>query len=187
MSMRHLMNLCEAARTKKPEMIEEALWWVSRWVTGSMDDPDWDWAEGEALGVDRAFQIIQDTIGNTKSVGKPLYRYIAVSEAQARSIIRTKKLHPHEHGFQSFTTSFEKAVEAGEWLDRSGDVHLVVQADVDPQDVMFGLADLKANKLSARTVLEIADWHHQDEVVVRMMKPLVITGAKRVKLDGYGG
>jgi len=169
-----------------PDVLDEACWWVQRWISGSMHDPDWDesWLESvRSLG--EAFAIVQSEVGNGKSSGQPLWRYMTVPTRVADEILSTMTLRPHKHAFQSFTTSARLAAEIGADLGRGGEVPLLVCADVPDGDVMFGMADLKASKNPAvRDALRcLDDWHHQDEVVVRVDRPLRLTVARPVDWD----
>lgn len=31
--------------------LDHALWWLRRWVSGSMRDSDWSWPEAESVGL----------------------------------------------------------------------------------------------------------------------------------------
>jgi len=163
------------------DRIDEALWWVQRWVSGSMGDPDWEegWLS-HVRSIEEAFPIVQASIGNDRSRGRALWRYIAVSHEEAERINATKTLLPHDFPFQSFTTSARLAFEVGADLDREGEVHLLVCADVPDGDVMFGMADLLANRMAGDCVRGLADWHHQEEVVVRVERPLILAEVRTV-------
>jgi len=163
------------------DLLDEALWWVQRWVSGSMGDPDWEegWLS-HVRSIEEAFPIVQAAIGNVRSRGRTLWRYIAVSQGEAERILATKTLLPHEFPYQSFTTSARLAFEVGAELERDGELHLLVSADVPDGDVMFGMADLMASKAAGDCVLGLGDWHHQEEIVVRVDRPLSLTEVRRV-------
>lgn len=167
--------------TSNQDRLDTALWWVQRWISGSMNDPDWTFEEAEAMGIEAAFDLVQSEIGNSRSTNGPVWRYLAVSEAEARRLEAELTLLPHEFPFQSFTTSARLAEEIGEELSRAGDVNLLVCAQPPMQDVMFGLADLMADKRSKSTMLALGDWHNQKEVVVRVKVPLKILESRRME------
>lgn len=165
------------------DTLAEACWWVQRWVSGSMHDPDWDESWLSMIrGLDDAFPVVQAAVGNEHSRGRPLWRYLSVPVNVADEIMSSMTLLPHEHGFQSFTTSARLAAEFGAEMGRGGAVSLLISADVPDGDVMFGMADLKASRHpSVREAVNcLGDWHGQDEVVVRVDRPLRLTVARAV-------
>jgi len=171
-------------RTSEAEALSEAVWWVQRWVSGSMRDPDWEEGHLEHVkDVETAFALVQNAFGPPKSARAPLWRYLAVSQAEADAILATRTLPPHTATFQSFTTSARLAAEIGAELDRPG-VPLLVCAEPEPGDVMYALADLMASKSGvAGDLMCLEDWAHQDEVVVRVAAPLPLLEARVVDWD----
>ena len=168
-----------------------ALWWVQRWVSGSMDDPDWDYPEGEEMGVEKAFETVQETIGNARARQRELWRYLSVSEGEADRIESQGTLRPFRSPFQSFTTSSMLAASIGADLDRPGEVSLLVRIEAPPGDVMFGVEDLLGDDRAASTMNPLDHWHHQDEIVVRVTEPLKVLECRRIldwdaELEGNG-
>lgn len=157
-----------------------ALWWVERWISGSMDDPDWDYPEGEEMGVEKAFEIVQATIGNDRARQRELWRYLIVSEAEAARIETDGTLRPFRSPFQSFTTSSMLAASIGADLGRPGEIPLLVRIEAPAADVMFGVEDLLADDRAASTMNPLDHWHHQDEIVVRVTEPLRILECRRI-------
>lgn len=177
--MRQWINLFEAS-----DPLDEALWWVQRWISGSMTDEDWeeDWLS-HVRDVAHAFSVVQQEVGNRSAVGKPLWRYLALSQAEARQMAKSKMLKPHRFPFQSFTTSEYLALKVGRDLERDGDVHVLVCVRPAPADVMFGMQDLLKTEVPgvASWLHALDHWHDQDEVVVRVTKPTPILGLKRIE------
>lgn len=177
--IRRMLNLIEAAQSKP---LKEALWWVTRWVSGSMNDPDWDdsWC---TLTPEAAFAVVQEQVGNSRSINKPLYRYLELTSSDLRKMRRTKVINANPRSiFQSFTTSAEKAIEAGELIaPHPLDFGVVVSVQPPPELVMFGMADLMADRRASSEVAQLADWHHQDEVVVKIIEPMPILGIKMTR------
>jgi len=168
---------------QRNDELEHGLWWVQRWVSGSMDDPDWEWSEAEATGAERGFEAVRKAIGGVGSAGGEVWRYLCVSEAEALRMEGEMTLLPHEHPFQSFTTGRLLAARAGADLCREGEVDVLVRARPPAEDVMFGMADLLTARWAATWMGGIDHWHHQDEVVVRVAGPLPILEVHRVDLD----
>lgn len=178
--MRHLINIIEGVQSA-PENIDEALWWVSRYVSGSLGDPDWDWGSPTKLNVTQAMELVGRYVGNQSSVGKPLYRYLSLSKPKALMLQQSMLLMPRKLGFQSFTEHGEEALEIGRDINPDATLDTVVCADVPPSDVMFGMADLKrARRLPGvdDLYLQLTDWHHQGEVIVRVTGPLKLLDVK---------
>lgn len=177
----------------RPEHIEEALWWVQRYVCGSIDDPEWQWDGGETapkLNVNQAFDIVSGYIGNARSVGRPLYRYLAVTRPMAKKIIETKMLPKSKWSFQSFSgTSFDETAEIGRDIHpyrAAGRMELIVSVTPSPADVLFGYRDVKARARlqGVRDVYMMwGDWAHQDEVFVRVTSPLQLDAVAQIKND----
>lgn len=162
-------------RAPAPEHIDEALWWVCRYVTGSLNDPDWDWGEPTHLNVTQAMEIVGRYVGNQSSVGKPLYRYLKLSKPKAMELQQTMTLMPRKLGFQSFTEHGEEALQIGRDIHPDSKLDTLVCAEVPPDQVMFGMSDLKrASRLPGVSDLymQLEDWHHQGEVIVRVSGPL---------------
>lgn len=152
----------------------EAFWWFQRWVSGSLHDPDWeeDWLES-IRDLETAFGVIADIVHNSHSIGFPLWRYLALSKRAVAALQKTKLLLPHQQHIQSFTISRAKAIAVAEDLARPGQP-VIVSAAVPPADVLFGMQDVLASRHPAalEAKLALADWHHQDEVFVRIVRPL---------------
>lgn len=157
-----------------------ALWWVQRWISGSMNDPGWDYPEGEEMGIEKAFETIQKEVGNARSANEPVWRYLSVTETTAARLEASLKLQPHVFPFQSFTTSARLAAEVGADLARPGEVSLLVCALPSADDVMFGLPDLLADPRSRPTMRALEDWHNQEEVLVRVEEPLTLLEVRRI-------
>ena len=166
--------------TSNEATLNVALWWVERWISGSMDDPDWDYPEGEEMGVEKAFETIQATIGSTRAQRRELWRYLSVSEKEAARIEFQGTLRPFRSPFQSFTTSSMLAASIGADLGRPGEVSLLVRIEAPPGDVMFGVEDLLADKRATSTMNPLDHWHDQDEIVVRVTEPLKVLECRRI-------
>lgn len=163
-----------------------ALWWLQRWISGSMNDPDWEWPEAETMTLDQAFAIIGKTVGNRRSTSKPvIWRSIIVTKAMARKIKQTLLLPPNRKSlYQSFSRSRKVAEEFGAELDcPKGWVHLLMSIRPDPNIIPFGMADLKASRNGEvqNWLMALGDWHHQDEVMVRISEPLKLLDATIVE------
>lgn len=173
--MRYLEIITEAVT---PEQVQEALWWVQRYVVGSLNDPNWDYGETAQLNINTAMPIVARLVGNQHSVGKPLSRYLLVDKNTAQRIVKAKVLPANENIFQSFTAASPKeALEIGREIVGSvgpGMVEIVVTTTPPASDVLFGFADVAASQRKARgAVSELyniwADnWEHQQEVLVRV-------------------
>lgn len=160
------------------DKIDEALWWVSRWVSGSETDPDWDYGGSETMTMDEAFIFLSETIKSKFKNIPVLYRAIVVSNREAEKIIETKRLSTNHRSFQSFTTSAKIAIKACYDIDSfigKGNVRLLVEVRNPP--VLFALLDLKRTSIWG----QLADWHHQGEVFVDGRKPLTIEKATVIK------
>jgi hypothetical protein len=164
--------------------IEEALWWVERYVSGSLNDPDWDYGEPTHLNIDCAMAIVGRYVGNQYSVGKPLSRYIVVDNAVAKRIMKSKKLPSIGLTFQSFSAASPKeTLEIGREIvfgahDTPGKIELVVTAVPPANDVLFGFADIakSVRKPGVTDLFNVwnQDWSYQNEVIVRVIGPLVL-------------
>lgn len=163
-----------------PKTLETALWWVQRWISGSMNDPAWSFEEAESMGIEAAFEVVQKEVGNARSANEPVWRYLSVSERTASRLEASLRLQPHEFPFQSFTTSARLAAEVGAELARPGEVSLLVCALPTADDVMFGLPDLLADPRSRPTMRALEDWHNQEEVLVRVREPLTLQEVRRI-------
>lgn len=163
--------------------VEEAAWWLTRWISGSMDDPDWDdsWT---TIGVEQAFAILHKVAGNRRSVGKPLWRFLYLPQTVAQQIIKARVLPPYDKSpFQSFSLSRKVAEEDGPSLIGvvpKKSVQVLISAEPAPDTVLFGMPDLKTSRNpSIRDDLRrVADWHHQQEVIVRVQGPLPLLSAE---------
>jgi hypothetical protein len=167
-----LMNLLKEDSEYDP--MDFALWWVSRWVSGSEDDEEWEWDEAtSAMTMDQAFLYVAQ---HTKTQSFPkLYRALVLTKAMANKIITTKVLPKNKRIFQSFTTSAALAMQESHFIRPSvgkGGVRLLIEIDNPP--ILFALDDLKQTSIWG----QLEDWHHQKEVFVDGRKPLRITSAK---------
>lgn len=173
--LRYWMTLFEAA---SDDQIEEAAWWLSRWISGSMTDPDWDdsWT---TMNLTQAFEILHQVVGNRHTANKMLWRSIVLSTKDARNVLKSKILSPHKAAFQSFSTSKQVAVEF-EAYQAPGQVNVLVSVRPPIALVMFGMADLKRSRNAAvGMVLQQLDlWHHQDEVIVKVVSALPLVSAE---------
>lgn len=158
--------------------LEESLWWVQRWVSGSLRDPDWeeDWLTAIKT-VDMAFSFIQSVIQHSPT-GK-LYRGIGLSRAAAKRMEQDRLLRPFKEEFQSFSTDKKIAVGMSSENNRLP-VRACVSAVPNAHDIMFSMADLRAagntNGEIYTWLMSLDDWAHQNEVVVRVASPLSLTG-----------
>ncbi len=170
--------------TGTDEALEHALWWVARWVSGSMRDPDWSWPEAEAMSPREAFATVRARIGNALSLEGPFWRYLDLDEAEAARIEAGGELRPHARSsFQSFTGSYRLAREFGEESGRADRVGMAVRVEVPGGNVMFGMADLLADPRAKDTVETLDLWHHQGEVLVLVDAPLRVLEARRIDRD----
>ncbi len=175
--MRKWMNLFEAAPA--PNELDEALWWVIRYVSGSANDPEWDWGNPNEFDMNSAMEYAARYIGNEKSSNIPLYRYIVVPKKVAMEMQETKLLQPNNLAFQSFTfKGVEAAKEIGEeivWHKPKGHVGIVVSVTPPAPLVLFGVEDVKRQQRKqgiGELYLQWQDWEHQGEVLVKVTKPL---------------
>lgn len=172
---------------KSPDNIEEALWWVQRYVSGSLNDPDWEWDEPNTLNIDTAMAMVSRYLGNGQSTGKPLSRYLLVDKNTAQRIVKSKVLPANQYTFQSFTAASPKeALEIGREINFSstkGMVEIVVTTTPSPADVLFGFADAKAHQRKAGDLYTIwaQDWEHQQEVLVRVTGGLPLDKVRVIK------
>lgn len=165
-----------ATQSKSPNgEIVEAVWWLQRWVSGSMRDSDWDesWIT-KIKTIEDAFELLHLAVGNKQTKGKRLWRYLNVSTAYAKLLQRTLVLQPTSDKYQSFTLT-RKLAESLD-LGRSGGVDVVISCKPDSANVLFGWKDLEASNDPAvrDSLLRLLDWKHQQEVIVRVTKPLPI-------------
>ncbi len=168
-------------RVEPDEPLDHAMWWVARWVSGSMGDPDWSWPEAEAITVEQAFSIVRDRIGNARASAGPFWRFLAVPEDEAARLLDGGDLLPHVRStFQSFTSSEELAREFGEDAPGRGAVPLLVRVDVPVDCVMFGTEDLLADRRADDTMQTLYLWHHQGEIMVRVDAPLKVLEVLRL-------
>jgi hypothetical protein len=129
------------------DVLGEAMWWVQRWVSGCIDDPDWetDWLK-KVKDVETAFKIVHNVVGNKFSRNKILWRYLKLSKSDAKKLITSKILQPfnNKHSpFQSFTTKQSVALDLPDELNiRTGNTNILIKAKVPENLVMFGMADL---------------------------------------------
>lgn len=176
--MRNWIDLVEG-KASDPKL-SEACWWVTRYISGSMHDPDWedDWC---TMGINEAMEIVAQAVGNKHSVGHPLHRFITVTPEELERIKRTKVLSPHpEFSFQSFSQhSVAEAFEIGHDIHPvfpSGHVCVVVTVMPSPSQVMFGIEDLKNTPGDPHDAyLQLDLWHHQGEVFVRCTGAIAVT------------
>jgi hypothetical protein len=171
------------------KILKEAAWWLSRWISGSMRDPDWidDWT---TFNLDHAFDVLSATVGNKHSAnGKSLWRGIVVPEYIAETIEQEKRLPVNAFNrFQSFSRSRDIAEEfVMECYLEPSSVRILVEACPDPHIVKFGMADLKASKRSEiqDVLLQLMDWHHQDEVIVDIQTSLPLLTVCRLDTPKY--
>ena len=170
----------QAAQDTPEANMDEALWWVSRYVTGSMDDPAWDFGSPTTLTVAQAFEVVAKFVGNHASINKPLFRYALLDSFYKPQTL--KKLPRTNQPFLSFTTvGTEGALEIGREIHHTtaGKTEVVVSLKGTPDLVLFGTEDLKRHRHPGVRDLydSLADWHHQGEVFVRQpyALPVVVT------------
>lgn len=159
--------------------MSEASWWLTRWISGSKNDPDWDdsWT---TMDMDAAFELIGKEVGNKRSLAKKtLWRYISVPKRLANFIIKNKKLPPYTFHYQSFSGKRAEALDMAASKHRDGNVHLLVSMKPEKEFVVFGMADLLASKNPEiqDALMQLDNWHVQDEVLVRAAKPLPLLSA----------
>ena len=192
MRMREILGIIESngrARTAPDPRLEHALWWLQRWISGSMNDPDWTWPEAESTSIEQAFIILGQTVGNRRALAKPmLWRSLILSKARARKIVQTRLLPPNPmHTFQSFSGSRKAAVEFGSDMPSpEGSVHVLVSIRPDASLIPFSMADLRAARHPKvkEALLSLDLWQHQDEVLVHVMAPLPLMSAEIQKPTG---
>lgn len=183
--MRYREIITEA---KPPENIDEALWWIQRYVTGSLTDEDWDYGEPTHLTIDTAMALVSQYIGNSRSTGIPLSRYLLVDKNTAKRIVQSRVLPPNQFTFQSFSAaSPEQTLEIGREINFYGVqpdmVEIVVTTTPSPSQVLFGFSDVKASSRKVGELYEIwsQDWEHQAEVLVRVTGGLPLAEVRVVK------
>ena len=165
-----------------PPGLEEAAWWLTRWVSGSMDDPDWD-EGGTTFGAPRAFEILGGAVGTSRARATGvLWRHLMLPEREADGIVRRGELPPGPRfPMQSFTRSRDAALEFGA-EDPCGDgkVPVLVSASTDAADILVGMADLRASRRPSiiQALGTVDNWRHQDEVIVRVASPLPLLSAE---------
>ncbi len=176
----------------QPENISEALWWVIRYVSGSLTDEDWDWGKPTKLDINSAMALASRYIGNRKSINRPLSRYLLLDKNTAQKLVKSKMLPPYEHSFQSFTThGFKEAVEIGRDIAfgrTKGKVEVVVTITPPANEVLFGYDDVAASRKPGVADLHYQwadNWGHQGEVLVRITQPMPceVKVLKRGELD----
>jgi hypothetical protein len=174
--MRNFIDiLTEATQPKEDESIGEAAWWVQRWITGSLNDPDWetDWLQ-HVHNHETAFQIIHNRVGNKYSQNRVLWRALDMSKKAAKQLKETKILYPHKLQYQSFTVSRDIAIQHGEeWIGFSK--NLAVVSCIPPvENIMFGMEDLKKSRDNdiKEIIMYTSDWAWQKEVIVRVDTPI---------------
>jgi hypothetical protein len=102
-------SLTESNSAIDNDLAESALWWVQRWVSGSMDDPDWN-DPSNPFNALQAFQWLKKNV--PPRVPKILYRTITVPHREALQIERSQTLPVNpKSNLQSFTSSRKIAVE----------------------------------------------------------------------------
>jgi len=177
------MKLHEVHNPKQQEdkLLEDAMWWVQRWISGSMRNPEWD-ASTNQLTLDQAFHVVQRTI--KPSVPPLLWRYIVVNKDTAQKIITHKRLPQAKYRYQSFTVSRNLAIEVGQDINPytlpKGKVGLLISAKIPHSLVMFNTQDLFENKnrVIRNMLAPLSDWEHQQEVVVKVDVPLQLHSAE---------
>lgn len=162
------------------EDLDEALWWVIRYVSGSLTDPDWDWGKPLTLDVDQAMEVAARHYGNEQTRDRTLSRYLLLEESVANDMLNAGRLEAKKGiTFQSFTTGgMDRALEIGREIHPDSNLlEVVITAVPDDADVLFGVADVKACRKPDPFGLreQWSDWHHQDEVLVRVNRPLACT------------
>lgn len=177
------------AKISTPDDLAEACWWVQRYVTGSMRDPDWDWGEPTKLNINTAMDMVGQYVGNANSTGKPLSRYLQVSKKMAQQITETKILPANgKLIFQSFSAATpEQTVKIGrEIAGMISKVEILVTATPSSSNVLFGLDDIHAarhkdNDISDLYEVWAQDWGHQKEVLVRVVGGLPLDSVQIIK------
>lgn len=160
-----------------------ALWWLQRWISGSMNDPDWEWLEAANMTLQQAFGLIGSVTGNARSINRPaLWRSLIVPKTLAQKVKLTLILPPNlKSHYQSFSGSREVAEEFCDEMHRPrGTVHLMVSIKPDSKIIPFGMADLLQSKNGEvqRWLGALDHWHHQDEVLVQVVAPLPLLSAE---------
>lgn len=153
--------------------VEEAMWWVQRWIAGSIDDDEWetDWLT-EVHDFESALNIVKQRIGRSKAAGKILWRFLDMTKESAEEMVRDKILKPHKIPYQSFSTTRKVAVELADEGFLSTPV--LVSARFSSQDIMFSASDFPKGYMREY----LADWAHQREVLVRIDSPIVLLSAE---------
>ncbi len=165
--------------------LTESMWWVQRWVSGSINDQDWDtsWLT-KIKDVKTAFQIVHKFVGNKYSINKILWRYIKLSKIEADKLISSKILNPHNNHhspFQSFTTNKSVALNLpGELYIQNGDTDVLISAKIPENLIMFGMKDLlmSKNNIVKEYIASLDLWYEQDEVIVYLKNPIQIISAE---------
>lgn len=171
-------RITESKQNPKDVILSEAFWWLERWVSGSINDPDWDeeWLT-KVHNLQDAFNIISKVVGNRYAVGKTLWRSLVVDKATLK-IMKQKKILPvHKIAIQSFTPDKDVAIEFGEDLYvPDNHVPVLVAVDAPSEAILTSMMDIQKSKLTqAKEALRsLGDWSHQKEVFVKVEQPLPV-------------
>ncbi len=152
--------------------LTDALWWVQRWITGSMNDANWSDPQNE-FTVDQAFEYLSRTI--PKTLPSVLYRGLNLIPKQGKALYKTKLLPVNpKMRFQSFTDSDNIAEE---FAVGHGPVEVTVEWKPIPGLIMFTMGDLLRSKhhIIKEYTRALGDWHDQQEYVVDVQTPLRIS------------
>lgn len=179
-------NVAKKQVTAGDDDSEHASWWIERWVSGSMDDPDWD-ASWNRFTPAEAFAVVQKAVGGKAVAGKTLWRYLLMPRAAANALSKSKQLTFKKFPFQSFTQSRKSAIEVGRDIHgyiKPGHVEVVVSC-IPPRDqIIFSSQDLAKDKGAfGQSYRRLADWHHQKEVLVKASPALKLQSVELVKHD----
>lgn len=171
------MRYKELKESLQDDIIDETMWWVQRWVSGSMTDPDWDesWLE-HVHTFDKAMNIFASTFPSKED--KTLYRYLALSDEDYNSIKHDKTLKSSKP--QSFTTDMETAEKIAIDLNRPNKNQVILTCAVKKEDILLDIGAMFHDKKTKRYMMSLLDWMDQKEVLVKPNTILKVINIKKL-------
>lgn len=164
------MRLVEI-KNQENDILNEALWWVERWVSGSMSDPDWDesWIE-HVDNIDLALVILQKKY---PSKSEYAFRYLALNSKQYKNLRSSMKIPKNgKSKYQSFTTDLKIAYKLKDDLYRNGKHHVIVKCMLDSDQIMVNLPLLNKKLKNNEIFLRLEDWLYQKEIIAKIIEPI---------------
>lgn len=160
------MRLYEVSKPNTRKF-EEAMWWVQRFISGQMTDPDWEeqWLYFFKSPLP-AFQCLNKNI-------KVKTNYDILFRALDKSQIKNNDLLPHKlFPFQQFTTNIKVA---NEFKDKNKNA-MIISLTPHPEDILFSYKDLlkSKNEIVIDFMKALGDWEYQNEVLIKITSPTPI-------------